>query len=67
MDSIDEKGKRQMKKKTQYNLVTHQKIIVTKWYTTEIAALQNSVPSPVSINWAWAQPIFTGGPEASHN
>lgn len=65
MDSTDEKGKK--KKIPNIILVTHQKILVTKWYTTEIAALQNSVPSPVSINLAWAQPIFTGGPEASHN
>lgn len=48
-------------------LVPHQKIIVAKWYTAQAAALQNSVPSPVSINLAWAQPIFTGGPEAGHN
>lgn len=65
MDSIDEKGKKK-KKNPNIILVTHQKILVTKRYTTEIAALQNSVPSPVSI-LAWAQPIFTGGPEASHN
>lgn len=60
--SIDEK------KKIHIILVTHQKKkIVTKWYTSQTAALQNSVPSPVSINLAWAQPIFTGGLEASHN
>jgi len=58
--SIDEK------KKNHIILVTHQKNN-RNWYTSQTAALQNSVPSPVSINLAWAQPIFTGGLEASHN